>query len=209
MLSIEKPKKNNLQGVIIAGGLSRRMDGVFKGGIKLAGKPLLGHVIDRLKPQLEHLTINANQCKLNLSKFNLPIFEDRSPYVGEGPLAGIRTALLEYPNSWILTVPCDAPILPQDLVSKMLKTSSEFEADAYYAHDGERAHPLFSLHSPVLLSAMTDFLAAGNRRMTDWLKQIQACPVDFSEQIESFTNCNTPEQLSELESLFKDRKKHD
>lgn len=198
------PSPETLQAVVIAGGESRRMQGQFKGDIILGHQSLLDWTLARLKPQVQELAINTNFRADQIQQNNFHVFSDKSPFIGEGPLAGVYSALIEYPNHWIITVSCDTPFLPKDLVKRMLHQAQITPAMAYFAHDGEREHPLFLLLAPQALGLVTDFLSTGQRKMRDWLKFSQAQAVDFSDQPSSFSNCNTPCQLSKLEHQLTD-----
>lgn len=190
----------DIQAVVIAGGQARRMGGLFKGSVLFQNKPLLQWVVERLSAQGVDIAINLHPRFQDYDFGDLPFFLDKSPFIGEGPLAGVRSALLEFPDQWLLTVPCDVPLLPMDYVDRMMQAVTKTDSRVVYVHDGKRSHPLFSLISPRVLSEMTDFLTAGNRKMLDWLNHIKASPVDFSDCAQNFINCNTYEQLRLLEN---------
>src|SRR5215212_8394605 len=108
-------------GVILAGGQGRRMDGRDKALLPLAGRPLIGHILERLAPQVDRVVINANGNAVRFAAFGLPVVADpRETF--EGPLAGILAGMIwagpSAPTArWVATVPADTPFVPRDLVS--------------------------------------------------------------------------------------------
>ncbi|MBT5433555.1 MAG: NTP transferase domain-containing protein, partial [Rhodospirillaceae bacterium] len=111
-------------GVVLAGGLSRRMGGGDKGLLELDGRPILDHVLERLRPQVRMMVLNANGEPARFDRWRLPVAPDVLPN-NPGPLVGILTGLdwvvANLPGlEWIVSVPTDAPFLPHDLVARML-----------------------------------------------------------------------------------------
>ncbi len=128
----------NITGVILAGGRSSRMGGNDKGLISLNGKPLYQHVIDRLRPQVEDLLINANRNQAFYQESGIPVINDIiTGFVG--PLAGMHAGLSHSATEWVVFAPCDVPMLPLNLVSQLWQ--SKGQALAAYVSDSEREHP--------------------------------------------------------------------
>lgn len=184
-----------ISAVILAGGLARRMNGADKGLQLLRGKPLIEHIIQRLQPQISAISINANRHQAEYAAFGLPVFRDELTDF-QGPLSGILTGLKQAQSDYVLFVPCDCPFLPLNLLERLKSAVKNTAVLAAYAHDGERDHPTFCLLSKDLAEPLADYLAQGERRMLQFLRQHQAVAVDFSEQKSAFRNFNT---LTELE----------
>lgn len=182
-------------GVILAGGRGRRMGGVDKGLQDLYGRPMVQWVIDRLAPQVTHLLINANRNLERYAEFGYPVFPDKMPDYS-GPLAGIQMALTHATTPLVATVPCDSPWLPADLVARLFNALQKSAADLAVARTPTRIQPVFCLARRTLLPQLTDYLAAGGRKVEDWHAMLKVCPVAFDEADEAFSNLNTAEDLT-------------
>ncbi|WP_186369911.1 molybdenum cofactor guanylyltransferase MobA [Yersinia aleksiciae] len=179
----------NITGVILAGGRSSRMGGNDKGLILLHGKPLFQHVIDRLKPQVDHVLINANRHQALYQESGIPVISDIiTGFVG--PLAGMHAGLSHSSTEWVVFAPCDVPALPIHLVSQLWHGKGQ--ALAAYVYDGERAHPTLALMHVSLKSRLAEFLAKGDRKLMILMESVNAQPVIFSGQASLFSNLNTP-----------------
>jgi len=184
--------------VILAGGAGRRMGGEDKGLLLLKGRPLIQHVLERLTPQCDSVLININRNRDAYAEFGHPLIEDSLPG-GLGPLAGLLTALEHSQDDYVISVPCDTPQLPRDLVSRMLESLKRNNADVCTVDDGERLHPVILLVKRSLRANLRQYLESGGRKVHDWFYSVAHCTADFSEQPEAFMNINTPEQLSAQE----------
>ncbi|MFU8837717.1 MAG: molybdenum cofactor guanylyltransferase MobA [Thiohalomonadaceae bacterium] len=189
---------NNITGVILAGGGGRRMGGEDKGLLTLRGKTLVQHVIDRLAPQCQNLLINCNRNQQAYADFHYPLISDSMPG-GLGPLAGLLSAMAFSQTALVLSIPCDTPALPLDLVARMLNTLQESHADVCTVSDGERLHPVILLAHCRLQSSLSSYLESGSRKVHDWFYNQAHAIADFSDQPDAFTNLNTPQQLQEAE----------
>ncbi|CNJ71341.1 molybdenum cofactor guanylyltransferase MobA [Yersinia aldovae] len=179
----------NITGVILAGGRSSRMGGNDKGLIYLHGKPLYQHVIDKLKPQVEDLLINANRNQALYQHSGIPVISDIiTGFVG--PLAGIHSGLSHSATEWVIFAPCDVPTLPDNLVSQLWQGKQQ--ALAAYVYDGERAHPTLVLMHVSLKPLLAEYLAKGDRKLMIFMERINAQPVMFRGQKDQFSNLNTP-----------------
>ena len=190
--------RKTITAVILAGGAGRRMGGQDKGLLLLNGRPLIQHVLDRLTPQCDSVLININRNREIYAKFGHPLIED-SMAGGLGPLAGLLTAL-EYSHSdYVISVPCDTPHLPLDLVARLLESLERNSAEVCTVDDGERLHPVILLVRRSLANNLRHYLESGGRKVHDWFYSVAHCTADFSEQPEAFMNINTPVQLSSQE----------
>lgn len=187
-----------ISGVVLAGGLGRRMGGVDKGLQLLRGRPLVAWAIERLAPQVGELLINANQNLDRYAALGYPVLPDRvSDFAG--PLAGLHAALSSAKHPLVLTVPCDSPFLPTDLAARLHAGLSAAGADLAIARAGGRVHPVFCLCRQTLLPALNDYLAAGERKFERWCGLQHATEVDFDDQPEAFENINRPDELARFE----------
>lgn len=201
---MEKKATSGVLGVILAGGLSRRMGGGDKTLLPLAGKPVLRHVIDRLAPQVDRLVLNANGDPGRWTGFGLPVIGD-TVEAFPGPLAGLLAAMdwsaAHAPSCrWIVTAPCDSPFLPRDLVARLRLAAGD--AQAAVAASGGRLHPVAGLFSTGLRDGLAQFLGGGGRRVGEWAEQAGARCAEFpAAPVDPFFNINTPEELAEAERL--------
>jgi len=185
----------SISAVILAGGQAKRMGGVDKGLQTLHGKPLFQFIYDRLHSQVEHISVNANRNQAIYATAGLPVFGDNIEGF-QGPLSGILTALERADSDFILFVPCDSPFFPDNLLEK-LKSAVDFHGVSIaYVHDGEREHPTFCLMARSLKDKLSTYLASGERRMLQFMRQYGAVSVDFSENKQAFTNINTLTDLT-------------
>jgi len=199
-------------GVLLAGGLSRRMGGGDKCLLELAGKPLLSHVMERMRPQTDTLVLNANGDPSRFAAFSLPVVAD--PVEGfAGPLAGVLAGFTwardHAPHArWIVTAASDTPFFPDDLVTRLLEaTGGEYPAIALSESRG-RVHPVFGLWPTALMDDLHEALLAGTRKVLDWTGRHAEFRVGFDDvevggvTLDPFFNANTPEDLARAESLL-------
>jgi molybdenum cofactor guanylyltransferase len=187
-----------ISAIILSGGRATRMNGVDKGLVLLKNKPLIAHVIARLKSQVDELFINANREIATYEAFGLPILQDENnEFIG--PLAGFALGLEHAKHDYVLTVPCDSPLLPLDLVERLYNSMAASRMDISCASSDENTHPVFCLMKKSVLPRLTEYLASGERKVSTWQKSQQYVEVDFSDCSEAFTNLNTFEDLSTLE----------
>lgn len=185
-------------GVILAGGLGRRMGGIDKGLQPFAGKPMVASVIERLAPQVSTLSINANRNPDAYAAFGLPVWPDRLQGFA-GPLAGLLAGLQGADTPLVVTVPCDSPFLPADLVVRLRTALEEACADLAFARADGRDHPVFCLCKRELAESLETYLASGQRKVADWFAGLNVVSVAFDDCPESFVNINTPDELRQLE----------
>jgi molybdopterin-guanine dinucleotide biosynthesis protein A len=189
----------SISAVILAGGLATRMKGADKGLILLHQKPLVQHVIERLKPQVNEIIINANREIATYQTFGYPVLQDEvEDFLG--PLAGFSLGLQRAKHDYVLTVPCDSPLLPLDLAKRLMNALTEHDADIAVASSDNNTHPVFSLCKKSVLPSLTAYLQQGECRVSAWQKSQKYIEVDFSDCNDAFTNLNSFEDLARLTS---------
>ena len=187
-----------ISAIILSGGQATRMNGVDKGLVQLQQKPLIALVIARLQPQVDEILINANREIAQYEAFGLPVVKDENEEF-IGPLAGFSLGLQHAKHDYVLTVPCDSPLLPLDLVERLLNGMTEALTDIAVASSDGNAHPVFCLMKKSVLPSLTEYLASGERKVSTWQKSQQYVEVDFSDNSDGFINLNTFEELKALE----------
>ncbi len=191
-----------ITGLILAGGRGSRMGHVDKGLQTFRGAPMVLHAIMRLSPQVGALMINANQNIGPYEGFGFPVWPDQLGGF-EGPLAGLQTGLLHCETDYLVTAPCDSPFLPQDLVERLAAELAAQDAELAVAvteEDGRRQpHPVFCLMKTSVLSSLTIFLQAGERKIDKWYRSLKFVEVHFPDDA-GFRNINTIEELRRFES---------
>jgi molybdopterin-guanine dinucleotide biosynthesis protein A len=187
-----------ITGVVLAGGLGRRMGGVDKGLQLLNGQTLVAQIVVRLRPQVGPLLINANRNAARYGELGYPVVADAVPDFA-GPLAGLHAALSAAETPLVVTVPCDSPFLPVDLVSRLFLALTANGADLAVARTGEQSHPVFCLCRRQLLPHLAAYLAAGERKFERWYATLNAVLVPFDDQPAAFENINTAAELAAFE----------
>jgi molybdopterin-guanine dinucleotide biosynthesis protein A len=187
-----------ITGVILAGGLGRRMGGVNKGLQLLNGKTLVLHVTERLAPQVDELLINVNQNTEQYAAFGHRIVADQIPDFA-GPLAGLHAALSAAAHPLVATAPCDSPFLPEDLIFRLFSALTATDADLAVARTFEQPHPVFCLCKRDVLPHLSEFLAGGGRKFDRWYATLKVVEVAFDDEAEAFENINTREELGRFE----------
>jgi molybdopterin-guanine dinucleotide biosynthesis protein A len=186
--------RTDVTGIVLAGGRGRRMGGVDKGLVELGGMALAEHVIARLAPQVATLIVNANQNAERYAAFGYPVVADA---VGgfAGPLAGLHAGMSEARSTYVVTVPCDSPFLPFDLVARLASALVETHAQVAVARTFDQPHPVFALVRRDALPHLTAFLAAGGRKIDLWYSSLRFVEVPFDDEADAFRNINTREEL--------------
>ncbi|MGA8006065.1 MAG: molybdenum cofactor guanylyltransferase MobA [Burkholderiales bacterium] len=183
----------NVSGIVLAGGQGRRMGGVDKGLQLLRGRPMVAWAIERLAPQVDEILLNANQNAEAYARFGYRVVPDS---VGgfAGPLAGLHAGLQAASHPLAVTVPCDSPFLPLDLVARLKEKLSTREIAV--AKTGDQPHPVFALVRRSVLPHLERFLAGGGRKIDAWYATLAVVEVSFDDQPEAFRNINTLDELS-------------
>ena len=191
------PDKHDVTAVILAGGKGRRMDGRDKGLVKLADRALIEYVIDAIEPQVETILLNANRNQEKYAIYGYPVISDELADF-QGPLAGFLSALNNATTTHIVTLPCDGPLLPDDLVDRLISAWITDDAEIAVAHDGNRMQPVYALIPTSLSASLNVFLEEGGRKIDIWYEKHRIALADFSDCPETFRNINTDEQREML-----------
>ncbi len=188
----------NITGIILAGGQARRMGGEDKGLIQLARKPMIEYVLNTIESQVDDIIINANRNHEIYEKYGYPVVADLiENYCG--PLAGMASGLQAAKTPFVVTVPCDSPLISDDLVHKLYLTLQDEDAEICAAHSNGRLQPVFTLMKSELLPSILEFLNKGERKIDKWFKKHRLAIADFSKQPDTFINVNSAEELTTLE----------
>ena len=186
-----------ITGLILAGGRGTRMGSVDKGLVPFCGQPMVAEVLRRLAPQVDSLMINANQNIADYEAFGHPVWPDQTPDFA-GPLAGIQSGLMHCTTPYLVTVPCDCPFLPDDLVQRLADALERQDADIAIAITGmgvqRQSHPVFALLKTSLLPDLDRFLQKDGHKMLAWFASHALAKVYFEDEA-AFDNLNTQADL--------------
>ena len=200
---------DQVDALVLAGGRGSRMGGVDKGLQSLAGRPLVAHALDRLRRQagsrLGQILLNANRHFDDYLALGVPVWPDALPDFS-GPLAGFLAGLEHGQSPWLLTLPCDSPRFPLDLLERLAQAAEREAVDLALAvgpdEDGRlRRQPVFCLLRRELRGSLRAYLDQGGRKIDDWIAQQSHVAVAFDapgDDPHAFYNANT---LAELRSL--------
>ncbi|MCL7420918.1 MAG: molybdenum cofactor guanylyltransferase [Methylobacter sp.] len=191
--------QTKVTGVILAGGLARRMNNQDKGLVNFKGRPMISYAIAALTPMVDQLIINANRNMEQYRQFGLPVVADQTDSF-DGPLAGVLTAMIYADADILVVMPCDSPLVTTEHLEKLLSTRAEQNADVAVAFDGERLHPVFLAIKSTLKNSLEAYLASGQRKIDLWLERQNMVKADFSDSPEIFMNINTMNELTALEA---------
>ncbi|MBF0418039.1 MAG: molybdenum cofactor guanylyltransferase MobA [Magnetococcales bacterium] len=192
-----------IMGVVLAGGLSRRMGGQDKAFLRFGGQTFLQRTLERLEHQVDTLRISANGDPSRFAMFGLPVIGDSRPDQ-LGPLSGIESVFMNTETSWVLSVPVDLPFLPLDLARRLSEAASIGGAKPVMATSLGRVHPVVCLWPRTALPAIRAALDANERRLLDWFTihahhQVDFSPSDPQTQPDPFLNLNDPVALERAE----------
>ncbi len=194
-------KRIEITGLILAGGRGTRMGGTDKGLQLHLGVPLAQHALQRLEPQVAALMLNANRNLPTYQAMGVPVWQDETPDY-PGPLAGMLAGLMHCHTSYLVSVPCDSPNFPANLVARLgqgLVSSGADLATAYTREAGElRAQPVFCLMKVALRDPLRAFINSGERKTGLFAAQHHGAKVIFDDAA-AFANANTPSELAELQ----------
>ena len=195
--------RDSVTGVVLAGGRATRMGGQDKGLVTIAGQPMVAHVLERLRPQVKEVLVNANRNLSSYAALGVRVVSDREADFA-GPLAGMASGLAAAGTSWVMTAPCDSPLLPADLLQRLsMALERDDAAELAVAHGEGRMQPVFALLPVHLLESMESYLAAGGRKIDRWYAQHRVALADLSDVPSTFFNVNTPEQRQQLEDRLR------
>jgi molybdopterin-guanine dinucleotide biosynthesis protein A len=180
------------------------MGGIDKGLILFLGKPLIASAISRLQNQVGPILINANRNISTYAAYGYPVILDETPDFS-GPLAGFSAGLKACKTPYMLTSPCDSPLLPLDLTSQLASEMERGDFDLVYASSQEAdgkiwAQPVFCLMRIDVLESLEHFLQKGDFKIDRWFKELRSGTVIFND-VQVFANVNTPQELQNLEKI--------
>lgn len=194
-------------GVVLAGGLARRMGGGDKPLRMLGGRPMLDHALARLAPQVAALVLNANGDPARFAAYRLPVIADGLPD-HPGPLAGILAALDWAAGHrpglpWVVSVPGDSPFIPDDLVARLHAARDAAGVPLACARSGGQAHPPVGLWPVALREDLRAALTGGERKIDRWTGRHGCAHADWPDApVDPFFNANAPEDLEAAERLL-------
>jgi len=184
--------KPELGGIILSGGEGRRFGGRNKGLIELHGRPFIQHILEKLQPHLDMILISANRDMERYRSFGYPVCPDQDEWQGLGPLAGLASCFSLLPDHLdaVLVVPCDTPLLPDDLIPALAeKLFEKPENQIAYAVSEESIHPSIFLARFALFADLPGHLAEGKRSLKSWIFRYETVAF-FFEDANAFTNIN-------------------
>ena len=190
----------SVTGVLLAGGRAERMGGRDKGLLPLAGEPLITHGVRRLRPQVAELLISANRHQEVYRTFGCRVVGDDSEMQFRGPLAGMLAAMEVAETPYLLTAPCDSPLLPPDYAQRMWAALEQQGASVSVAFGEGCWQPVFALLPITLRDDLAKWLAMSQGGVGRWLQRFQPARVEFADWPAMFRNVNTPEELARLEA---------
>ncbi len=191
--------QNKVSGVVLAGGLARRMGQQDKGLVSFKERPLVSYALAAMLPLVDELLISANRNQGAYRQFGYPVIGDKNPTF-DGPLAGILAAMQFARNPVLLVMPCDSPMVETGHLQRLLDALINNPVDIAVAYDGKRLHPVFAALKTSLQADLQYYLQRGERKLELWFKLHSALKVDFSDTPEIFANINTLEELQALET---------
>ena len=181
--------------VILAGGLGTRIGG-DKGLHQLHGKALIGWVLEAVVRESNEVLINANDTQGSYSHFGHRVIADLIPG-WPGPLAGLHAALCFAHTGQVMTVPCDTPFLPEDLVARLAEAQRLNASEVAVAVAGGSRQPTIALYNKNVLPKLTAYLDSGKRKVNDWLDTLRLTEVAF-DNAEDFDNINSSDDLARV-----------
>lgn len=196
--------KARITGLILAGGQGSRLGGVDKGLQAFEGQPLVQHALQRLAPQVGRVMISANRNLDVYQRMVVPVWPDEPSSAGyEGPLAGFLAGLAHCETSYLVTVPCDSPRMPVDLVQRLWQRLQDDAADVAIAatrRGGElKLEPVFCLMKRELQASLQCYMQSGHRKIERWTAGQRRAVVVFDDAA-AFANVNTPDELAALQA---------
>ena len=186
--------RKDITGIIFCGGSGLRLGGVEKPLIKIEGKTILDHVIERLHPQVSSIIISCGEKPKAYDKFKQTVISDQVP--GDGPLGGFASAFKATTSSWIFTCPGDTPWIPSNLVHLLSEDAEKMGVGVPF--DGLRRQNLFLLIQRDRGASLVEYYNAGGRAIHRWLEANQIISTDLSEYADQFFNVNNPRDVELL-----------
>ena len=189
---------DKITGLILAGGQGSRMGHIDKGLQTFRGKPMVEHALERLRTQVDELLINANRNVESYLHYGYRVIADDIAGFA-GPLAGLERGLANASYPFVVTVPCDSPFLPLDLVMRLSEGIQSQNADLAVAKTFDQPHPVFCLCKTSLAAHLRAFLSEGGRKIDKWYATLKVVEVNFDDEEAAFSNINTLEELQKFQ----------
>ena len=201
-----KFSKNDITAIILAGGRGSRLGNQNKGLIELEDKPFVSHLLQKFSTQSKRQIISANNDISLYKNYNTNVIEDQFKNY-QGPLSGIISCKPYIKTALVLTIPCDSPIIPDDLTQRLLDVyNSNDSTKLCVVHDVNQMQNLFMLFDAILLDDMSEYFQNNNRKVGDWINRHQTETVDFSDKALNFINVNDESNLTTLRKLISQEK---
>lgn len=198
--------RQDITGVVLAGGRARRMGGADKGLVEVNGEAMIVHALRGLAPQVGSLLINANRNQERYAALgNCRVIPDADGDYA-GPLAGMASAMQHATTRYILTVPCDSPFLTPSLGERLFAALRTDDGEISVAHDGARMQPVFALLDCALRESIVDYLSSGGRKIDAWYAERRLALADLADHPDMFLNINTPQDRDTLEQRLAGQK---
>lgn len=195
--------REDITGIVLAGGRGSRMGGVDKGLQDHLGMPLAMHALTRLAPQVGQTMLNANRNLAAYEHLGAPVWPDALPDQ-PGPLAGFLAGFAHCTTPYLVTVPCDTPNFPDDLVARLAAVLAQYDADVAmpvtHGAAGVQAQPVFCLMKATLMDSLVAFTQSGQRKIDRWTAQHRCVQVNFDDEA-AFFNANTADELQQLQRV--------
>lgn len=190
--------QNKVSGVVLAGGMARRMQEQDKGLMLCNNRPLVSYALAAMAPLVDDLLISANRHQDRYRQFHYPVISDAEPSF-DGPLAGILAAMQTAQHRILLVAPCDSPLVASIHLQRLVDALISQDADISVAFDGQRLHPVFAALRTELQLDLQSYLHSGERKLQNWFHRHLLVEVDFSDTPHIFVNVNTPSELRAVE----------
>lgn len=190
--------QNTVSGVVLAGGMGRRMQQQDKGLVLFNNRPLVSYAIAAMAPLVDELLISANRNQDSYRQFGYRVISDGNTSF-DGPLAGILAAMQHASQPTLLIMPCDSPLIGSQHLQRLLDQLGD-DSEIAAAFDGQRLHPVVAAIKTDLRDDLQAYLQSGERRLEQWFNSRRLRKVDFSDVPEVFANINTLQHLQELEA---------
>ncbi len=198
------PVRALITGVVLAGGRATRMGGVDKGLVQLGGRDMVAYVLDTLRRQVNTLMININRNHEAYRSYGCELVADGDSEF-RGPLAGMASAMRASQTPYLVTVPCDSPLVCDDLVHRLWAARAANDAAIAVAHDGHRLQPVFALLACRLLVDLDAYLKGGGRKIDRWYDTHGYAVADCSDVAATFSNVNNPADRMAMEAVLESK----
>ena len=192
-------RQNKVTGVVLAGGLARRMNKQDKGLVIYNNRPMVSYAVEAMSQVADPVLINANRNQQAYLQFGCKVIADQTDTF-DGPLAGVLSAMSNSHTEILIVMPCDSPLIKAEHLQKLLLSLQNNNMEIAVAFDGQRMHPVFLALKTSLQDSLKQYLQEGNRKIDLWLEQHKLIKVDFSQHAEVFLNINTQSELDALET---------